>query len=70
MAKLVLLFALCVLPAIAFASRPVGVRPLFTVQGKVYCDTCQAGFETPVTTYIPGNPLFLFVVPLVGILYI
>ncbi|KAI4317240.1 hypothetical protein L6164_025129 [Bauhinia variegata] len=26
----------------------------FLVKGRVYCDTCQAGFETNVTTYIEG----------------
>ena len=26
----------------------------FIVEGKVFCDTCQAGFETPATTYIAG----------------
>ncbi|KAG0485159.1 hypothetical protein HPP92_009238 [Vanilla planifolia] len=26
----------------------------FTVHGRVFCDTCRAGFETPATTYIEG----------------
>ncbi|KAI4330159.1 hypothetical protein MLD38_028462 [Melastoma candidum] len=26
----------------------------FWIEGKVYCDTCQCGFETPASTYIPG----------------
>lgn len=58
-----LLFAICVLPALAVASRSMGARPLFVVQGKVYCDTCQAGFETPASTYVPGNLFFFFLFP-------
>ena len=56
MARFVILFALCVLPALVAATRPV--RTPFVVRGKVYCDTCLAGFETSATTYIPG--IFLF----------
>ncbi|XP_023001897.1 pollen-specific protein C13-like [Cucurbita maxima] len=52
MARFVVLFALCVLPALIAATRPV--RTPFVVRGKVYCDTCLAGFETSATTYIPG----------------
>ncbi|XP_068643503.1 protein DOWNSTREAM OF FLC-like [Aristolochia californica] len=51
MAKLVIFLALCLLPALA-AARPV--RTFFTVQGRVYCDTCRAGFETPYTKYMQG----------------
>ncbi|XP_077213736.1 pollen-specific protein C13-like [Tasmannia lanceolata] len=51
MARFFILMALCVLPALVSA-RPT--RPNFIVQGKVYCDTCQAGFETSATTYIKG----------------
>ncbi|XP_077224414.1 pollen-specific protein C13-like [Tasmannia lanceolata] len=51
MARVLILMALCVLPALVSA-RPS--RPNFIVQGKVYCDTCQAGFETSATTYIQG----------------
>ncbi|GJX03119.1 pollen-specific protein C13-like protein [Tanacetum coccineum] len=53
MAKLVLLLALCVvaLPMLISASRPMS-RP-FRLTGRVYCDTCRAGFETSATTYIP-----------------
>ena len=53
MAKMALLFVLCVLPALAIGSRPMS-NP-FNVQGRVYCDTCRAGFETSATTYIPGT---------------
>lgn len=56
MAKLIVLFALCVLPALAVATRPM--KTPFTVEGKVYCDTCRAGFETSATTYIPGKHFY------------
>ncbi|KAK9219622.1 hypothetical protein WN943_008268 [Citrus x changshan-huyou] len=52
MARTLLLIALCVLPALVSAVRP-NTKP-FSVEGRVYCDTCQAGFETPATTYIAG----------------
>ncbi|KAL5559043.1 hypothetical protein UlMin_035254 [Ulmus minor] len=52
MAKSLLLLALFMLPALALANRPL--RTPFVVQGKVFCDTCRAGFETTATTYIPG----------------
>ncbi|KAF5780012.1 putative allergen Ole e 1 [Helianthus annuus] len=52
MARVLLILALCVLlPALISAARPMS-RP-FRLQGKVYCDTCRAGFETSATTYIP-----------------
>ncbi|RWV85235.1 hypothetical protein BHE74_00046362, partial [Ensete ventricosum] len=60
----------CVLPALAIATRDVGVVKLgFVVQGRVFCDTCRAGFETPASTYIQGEgftaphsrlPIFFF----------
>lgn len=53
MAKLALLFALFVLPAIAVAARPT--RHPLVVRGKVYCDHCRAGFETSASTFIAGN---------------
>ncbi|GLT64299.1 hypothetical protein SLA2020_368030 [Shorea laevis] len=54
MARRVLLFVLCVLlPALMVsASRPA--RSPFVVKGRVYCDTCRAGFETSATTFIAG----------------
>ncbi|MBL1828604.1 hypothetical protein ELE35_30125, partial [Klebsiella pneumoniae] len=52
MGRLMLLVALCVLPALVSAGRPVS-QP-FVLQGRVYCDTCRAGFETSATTYIAG----------------
>nr|XP_043615188.1 protein DOWNSTREAM OF FLC-like [Erigeron canadensis] len=51
--RVVLMVALLcvVLPALIDAGRPMS-RP-FRLQGRVYCDTCRAGFETSATTYIP-----------------
>lgn len=50
-ARVFVLMALCVLPALVSA-RPM--RSNFIVQGRVYCDTCRAGFETSASTYIHG----------------
>ncbi|XP_071737734.1 pollen-specific protein C13-like [Rutidosis leptorrhynchoides] len=53
MARSMLMLALCVLlPALISAGRPMS-HP-YVLQGRVYCDTCRAGFETSATTYIPG----------------
>uniref|UniRef100_A0A2P2NGA8 Pollen-specific protein C13 n=1 Tax=Rhizophora mucronata TaxID=61149 RepID=A0A2P2NGA8_RHIMU len=52
MARLLLVLALCLLPAIVSAARPE--RNPFVVQGRVYCDTCRAGFETTKTVHIAG----------------
>ncbi|KAI4307362.1 hypothetical protein L6164_030562 [Bauhinia variegata] len=56
-ARVALLLALCVLPAMVAAIRPE--KNPFCVQGRVYCDTCRAGFETPATTYIAGAEVIL-----------
>ncbi|XVE95346.1 hypothetical protein REPUB_Repub02eG0088900 [Reevesia pubescens] len=52
MAKILFLIALCVLPALASATRMVK-NPL-EVQGHVYCDRCLAGFETPKARNMAG----------------
>ncbi|CAM8981606.1 hypothetical protein QQ045_028904 [Rhodiola kirilowii] len=52
MSKSLLFVALCVLPLIVGATRPLS-NPL-VVQGRVYCDTCRAGFLTSASTYIAG----------------
>jgi len=58
MAKMTMLIAaICLLPAIAMAVRPVA-EP-FVVKGRVYCDTCRAGFETPASIYLHGILLLL-----------
>ncbi|CAL9079497.1 unnamed protein product, partial [Musa textilis] len=45
----------CVFPALALAARDVaGVKRWFVAQGRVFCDTCRAGFETPASTNIRG----------------
>ncbi|KAG8091399.1 hypothetical protein GUJ93_ZPchr0012g21085 [Zizania palustris] len=54
---LFLLAAMCALSAwpSASAARDVGRRRAgFLVRGRVWCDTCRAGFETPASTYIAG----------------
>ncbi|KAM7517741.1 hypothetical protein LguiB_016703 [Lonicera macranthoides] len=51
MAKLLMLFALCLIPALASA-RVIGSP--YIVKGCVYCDTCRAGFETSATKYLAG----------------
>ncbi|KAK7353101.1 hypothetical protein VNO80_18537 [Phaseolus coccineus] len=56
-ARVVLLLAMCVLPAMVAAIRP-GNRQ-FSVKGRVYCDRCRAGFETSATTYIAGAEVML-----------
>ncbi|KAL5982128.1 hypothetical protein ACLOJK_016197 [Asimina triloba] len=57
MARLLVVFALCVLPALVSA-RPA--KPSYlTVKGRVYCDTCLAGFETPAATYIHESCLVI-----------
>ncbi|CAI0447716.1 unnamed protein product [Linum tenue] len=50
--RFLLFVALCVLPALVAATRPA--RNPFLVRGKVYCDTCNFGFETPKSTSIAG----------------
>ena len=55
MAKVVILMALYLLPALAMPTRPM--KTSFLVEGNVYCDTCRCGFETSATTYIAGNTL-------------
>jgi hypothetical protein len=44
--------------AAAPASASRDLRPLragFVVRGRVWCDNCRAGFETPASTYIAGE---------------
>ncbi|CAN6270373.1 unnamed protein product [Urochloa humidicola] len=49
-----------ILPAVAtailfYAAVTVATNaPDYVIQGRVYCDTCRAGFETNVTEYIKG----------------
>ncbi|KAJ6805312.1 putative pollen-specific protein C13 [Iris pallida] len=41
------------LPSLASAARATPTKG-FVVAGRVFCDTCLAGFETPASTYIAG----------------
>ncbi|MCD9645906.1 hypothetical protein HAX54_035262 [Datura stramonium] len=52
MARLVAVFAICLLSA-SIASATFVSNP-FLVKGKAYCDTCRCGFETPATKYLAG----------------
>ncbi|XP_074272647.1 major pollen allergen Lol p 11-like [Silene latifolia] len=57
MAKIssLLIAVICILPALALATRPVQKNNhKFCVRGRVYCDPCRAGFETPASTYLEG----------------
>ncbi|XP_028755057.1 pollen-specific protein C13-like [Neltuma alba] len=49
--KAFFLVALCLCIVLPFSTSHHGP---FRVKGRVYCDTCRAGFETNVTTYIAG----------------
>lgn len=54
--------SLRILPAItaaillfAVATVVATKAPDYLIQGRVYCDTCRAGFETNVTEYMKGK---------------
>ncbi|CAH1427809.1 unnamed protein product [Lactuca virosa] len=51
MAKLLALFALCLLPVL---SSSIATGNTFSLKGRVYCDTCRCGFETSATKYLAG----------------
>lgn len=53
MAKLQLLPVLVVL-SLALAGDALESDGI-VLQGRVYCDTCRAGFETILTENLPGN---------------
>ncbi|KAJ0454210.1 putative pollen allergen Ole e 1 family [Helianthus annuus] len=57
MVKLLVIFALCLLPALSIAATLTDSP--FRLKGRVYCDTCRAGFETSVTKYLAGLYLHL-----------
>ncbi|XP_027368379.1 protein DOWNSTREAM OF FLC-like [Abrus precatorius] len=50
--KIAILLVLCIHSTIVSAIRPI--KNPFNVKGRVYCDPCRVGFETPATTYIAG----------------
>nr|AEW90948.1 pollen-specific protein F8-6 [Secale cereale x Triticum turgidum subsp. durum] len=55
MASLRILSVIAVVAIFALAGTAVANDlPDYIVQGRVYCDTCRAGFETNVTEYIKG----------------
>ncbi|KAK4790984.1 hypothetical protein SAY86_031397 [Trapa natans] len=53
MARVLMLVAVCVLPAVVSAGNT------FWLDGRVYCDTCHFGFETPLSTYVEGARVML-----------
>lgn len=56
MASLRILSVIAVVAIFALAGTAVANDlPDYIVQGRVYCDTCRAGFETNVTEYIKGK---------------
>ncbi len=55
MASLRILSVIAVVAIFALAGTAVANDlPDYIIQGRVYCDTCRAGFETNVTEYIKG----------------
>ncbi|KAJ0987366.1 hypothetical protein J5N97_005722 [Dioscorea zingiberensis] len=46
--------AACFVPMSVSAARDVPKKSKFTVRGRVFCDTCQFGYETPLSTYLSG----------------
>jgi hypothetical protein len=44
-----------VMVAILFYVVAGTAAPDYLVQGRVYCDTCRAGFETNATEYMKGT---------------
>ncbi|KAK1301690.1 Pollen-specific protein C13 [Acorus calamus] len=53
MAKLSLMVMVSLCVVLAVSGRDLA-RPSYNVIGRVYCDTCKCGFETPASTYIAG----------------
>lgn len=67
MAKILLaVLALCFvsISTAHFASRS------YMLQGRVYCDTCRCGFETPATKYLHGYHLSLSLSKLFCLVYL
>nr|AAN76546.1 LLP-B3 protein [Lilium longiflorum] len=53
MSKLYFL-AFVAVASLSFRLSLADPNPTFIVEGRVYCDSCRAGFETNITTYIEG----------------
>ncbi|CAA7391994.1 unnamed protein product [Spirodela intermedia] len=54
--KLLSVVALCS-ALFAVAAAAAADSPSFVVEGRVFCDTCRAGFETTATEYLAGAKL-------------
>ncbi|KAK9058553.1 hypothetical protein SSX86_023395 [Deinandra increscens subsp. villosa] len=50
----VILVALCLTPMSFCSATVIGGGNPFILKGRVYCDTCRAGFETSATKYLAG----------------
>ncbi|KAL8136931.1 hypothetical protein V2J09_002932 [Rumex salicifolius] len=50
----VIVAALLVLSMAVLSAEARHLPSPYSVIGRVYCDTCRAGFETPLTNYIAG----------------
>ncbi|KAI3890837.1 hypothetical protein MKX03_036290 [Papaver bracteatum] len=50
--RVLILLALCVLPALLVEAAPL--KEPYQVTGRVYCDTCHLGCEHKLVTYIAG----------------
>lgn len=55
MATLRILPAITVAILLCAAAAVATNAPDYLIQGRVYCDTCRAGFETNVTEYMKGK---------------
>jgi len=45
---------LCALPILTMGRKAVEHKTNYCVRGRVYCDSCRAGFETSASTYLQG----------------
>lgn len=62
--------AACYLPINVSAARNVPAKNKFIVEGKVFCDSCQFGYETPLSTYLAGNPSTRLVLLGIGVVVV
>jgi len=45
---------LCTLCLLSYLAGVTVADRMFTIEGRIYCDTCRAGFETSATEYMEG----------------
>ncbi|KAK7275743.1 hypothetical protein RIF29_16865 [Crotalaria pallida] len=56
--RITFVVVVCVLQMMVASVHSHNTNP-FIVKGRVYCDPCRVGYETPITTYIPGAVVIL-----------